>query len=229
MEDINVQIRKDMRRGTAYALVVPPLFAAPLCILLYLLGADINPIKDLWYVGILIGSIWMARKDGITLNGIGLARKGCCKSLTLATIWETATFLMIGVPTFYLLTGRLPALMPLSSGMTYAAVHFALVGLAEETWFRGLVMRRLLDHGMDGVVAVVWNATLFILIHVPASVPMLLESPALFPPYLLSMSSLFLWSAGFAVIALRTSNIVGPIVLHGVDDFVSKILYPLSI
>jgi len=208
----------------AYALIIPPFLTAPVCILMYLLGVDVNAIKDLWYVGIFIGSVWLAKSDGISLNNIGLTRKGCGRSFVLAAVWEATTFFMVGVPIFYLLAGRLPGLIPFNAHMFYMAFHFALVGLAEETWFRGLVLRRLLDLGMGGVAAVACNAALFTFIHVPASVPILLENPALLPSYLLSMSSLFLWSAGFAEISLKTYNIVGPVVLHGVDDFVSKAL-----
>jgi len=120
-------------------------------------------------------------------------------------------------------------LMALNSSMVYPAFHFVLVGLGEETWFRGLIMRGLLDSGAGSVATVVSNTALFVLFHVPASAPMLSQNPGLMALYLMSMSSLFLWSAGFAVIALKTGNILGPVVLHAVDDFVSKVLYPLSV
>jgi len=217
------------RRKLAYAIVVPPFVSAPVCILLYVLGVSVDAIKDVWYAGMFAGSIWLANRDGTSLSQIGLTKRRCGTSLALAAIWETVTFFLVGVPIFFLVAGRWPSLMTLDSRMVYPALHFMLVGLGEETWFRGLIMRRLLDSGAGSVAAVVSSTALFLLFHVPASAPMLFQNPGLMPLYLTSMSSLFLWSAGFAVIALKTGNIVGPVVLHAVDDFASKILYPLSI
>jgi len=59
-------------RKLAYAIVVPPLVSAPVCILLYVLGVSVDAIKDVWYAGMFAGSIWLANRDGTSLSQIGL-------------------------------------------------------------------------------------------------------------------------------------------------------------
>jgi hypothetical protein len=41
------------------------------------------------------------------------------------------------------------------------------------------------------------------------------------------MLTIFVWAAGVAGIALKTGNLLGRMVVYGLDDFVSKVLYLL--
>lgn len=70
---------------------------------------------------------------------------------------------------------------------------------------------------------------IFVLLHVPAAFLIIIQDISLVPLLALSWFNLFVWSVGLAVIALKTGNLFGPIIIHGVDDIISKVLYPLQI
>jgi len=113
--------------------------------------------------------------------------------------------------------------------MMSSAFHFTLVGVAEETWMRGLLLNRLRKWRPEGSTAVLWSSIIFVLFHVPAASLIVIHDINLMPLLALSWLTLFVWSAGLALITLKTGNLFGPIIIHGVDDFVSKVLYPLQI
>ncbi|HIE18204.1 TPA: CPBP family intramembrane metalloprotease [Candidatus Bathyarchaeota archaeon] len=130
---------------------------------------------------------------------------------------------------FFLATGKLPILARFNETMATSAFPFMLVSLAEETWMRGLLLKRLKEWRPEGPAPVMWSSLIFVLMHLPASSLMISQEISLLPLLLLSWSILFVWSAGLAAIVLKTGNLFGPIVIHGLDDFVSKVLYPLQI
>ena len=139
------------------------------------------------------------------------------------------TYIFLGILPFFALTGRLPVLVPFDEAMITSAFHFALVGLAEETWMRGLLLKRLREWRPRGSAPVMWSSILFVLFHLPAAYFMIIQDASLLPHLALSWLTLFAWSAGLAVIVLKTGNLFGPIIVHTLDDFVSKVLYPLQI
>jgi len=212
-----------------YSIFVPPLAILPMGVPLFLLSVNVSIVKDVWYLGIFISCVFMAMRDGTPLSQIGLSKRKLGLSLILAGIWELATFFFLGVIPFFAITGRLPILVPLNEAMLTSALHFMLVSVAEETWTRGLLLRRLREWRTEGSAAVLWSSTIFVLYHVPAAFLTIIQDVSLVPLLALSWSTLFVWSAGLAVIALKTGNLFGPIVAHGVDNFVSKVLYPLQI
>jgi len=173
--------------------------------------------------------VYIAMRGKTPLSQIGLSKRKLGLSLLLAGVWELVTFFFLGVVPFFALTGRLPILVPLNQAMMTPAFHFVLVGVAEETWVRGLLFSRLREWRPEGSAAVVWSSILFILLHVPAASLAIIQDVSLLPLLAVSWFTLFLWSAGLAVIVLKTGNLFGPIVAHGVDDFVSKVLYPLQV
>ena len=201
------------------------LLFAPIGIPLFLLGVNTSILKDGWYLSIFISCVIIARREETPISQIGLTKQKIGLSLLLSAIWETATYISLGILPFFLVTRRLPILAKLNESMIPSAFHFMLVGLAEETWMRGLLLKRLKEWRPEGATPVIWSSIIFILLHVPASSLMISFLPLL----LLSWLILFVWSAGLAVIALKTGNLFGPIVIHGLDDFLSKILYPLQI
>jgi len=207
------------------SIFVPPLLFAPIGIPLFLLGVNTSILKDGWYLSIFISCVIIARREETPISQIGLTKQKIGLSLLLSAIWETATYTSLGILPFFLVTRRLPILAKLNESMIPSAFHFMLVGLAEETWMRGLLLKRLKEWRPEGAAPVIWSSIIFILLHVPASSLMISFLPLL----LLSWLILFVWSAGLAVIALKTGNLFGPIVIHGLDDFLSKILYPLQI
>jgi len=160
---------------------------------------------------------------------IGLTKQKLGLSLLLSGVWETVTYILLGILPFLLATGKMPILARFNEIMITSAFHFILVGLAEETWMRGLLLMRLKEWRPEGPAPVIWSSIIFILLHVPASSLMIIRNINLLPLLLLSWLTLFVWSAGLAVIVLKTGNLFGPIIIHGLDAIVSKVLYPLQV
>ncbi len=94
---------------------------------------------------------------------------------------------------------------------------------------RGLLLKRLREWRPEGSTAIVGSSMIFVLLHVPAASLIIVQDISLVPLIALSWLTLFIWSAGLAVIALRTGNLSGPIVVHWLDNLVSKVLYPLQL
>jgi len=212
-----------------FSIFVPPLFFAPIGIPLFLLGVNASVLKDGWYLSIFISCVIIAMRGEASLSQIGLTRQKLGLSLLLSGIWETATYISLGILPFFLATGKLPILARFNGSMVPSAFHFMLVGLAEETWMRGLLLKSLKDWRPEGPVPIILSSIIFVLLHVPVSSLMIIREISLLPLLLLSWLTLFVWSAGLAVIVLKTGNLFGPIAIHGLDDFVSKILYPLQL
>lgn len=212
-----------------YSIFVPPLVIVPVGVPLFLFGVDVSTIRNLWYLSIFISCVYIAMRDKTTLSQIGLSKQKLGLSLLLTGVWEMVTFLFLGVIPFFALSGRLPTLAPLNETMITSALHFILVSVAEETWMRGLLLRRLREWRPEGSVAVLWSSIIFVLYHVPAASFVIIQDFSLVPLLVGGWFALFVWSAGLAVIVLKTGNLFGPIVAHGVDNFVSKVLYPLQI
>ncbi|NIR87179.1 CPBP family intramembrane metalloprotease [Candidatus Bathyarchaeota archaeon] len=158
-----------------------------------------------------------------------MSKRKLGSSLLLASAWELATFLFLGLIPFFAATRRLPILVPFNEAMINSAFHFMLVGVAEETWMRGLLLKRLREWRPRGSAAVLWSSLIFVLLHVPAASLVVIQDISLILLLALSWLTLFVWSVGLAFIALKTGNLFGPIIIHGVDDFISKVLYPLQI
>ncbi|RLI04238.1 hypothetical protein DRO38_01695 [Candidatus Bathyarchaeota archaeon] len=89
--------------------------------------------------------------------------------------------------------------------------------------------KRLREWKPEGSAPIIWSLVIFVLLHIPASLLMVIQDLSVLSLLLLSWSTLFIWSVGVAAIALKTGNLFGPIVIHGLDDFVSKVLYSLQI
>ncbi len=212
-----------------YSIFVPPLVIFPIGVPLFLFGVDVSIIGDVWYLSIFISCVYITIRDKTPLSEIGLSKRKLGLSLLLAGAWEAVTFLFLGIVPFFSVTGKLPILVPLKEAMISSAFHFMLVSVAEETWMRGLLLRRLREWRPEGSAPVIWSSVIFVLYHVPAASLIVIQDVSLVPLLALSWLTLFIWSAGLAVIALKTGNLLGPIVAHGVDDFISKVLYPLQI
>jgi len=217
------------RKRVLCSIFLPPLAFTPVGVLLLLLGVDEPIIRDAWYLSIFIGCIIMALRDKTSFSQIGLTRRKLGLSLLLASAWELVTFLSLGLIPFFAATGMLPAQVPFNEGMIYSALHYMLVALAEETWMRGLLLKRLREWKPEGSAAVLWSSIIFVLFHVPAASLLIIQDVSVVPLLALSWSTLFVWSAGLACITLKTGNLFGPILVHGVDDFITKVLYPLQI
>jgi len=217
-----------LNKRILFSIFVPPLSFAPIGIMLFLLGVDESILRDGWYLSIFIICVTIVTREKTPLSQIGLTKQKLGSSLLLASIWETVTYIPLGILPFFFFFWKLPILAQLNETMITSAFHFMLVGLAEETWMRGLLLRRLKEWKPEGSAPILWSSIIFVLLHVPASSLTIIQEISLLPLLLLSWLILFVWSAGLAVITLKTGNLFGPIVIHGLDDFVSKVLYPLQ-
>ncbi|WP_455284978.1 CPBP family intramembrane glutamic endopeptidase [[Eubacterium] cellulosolvens] len=211
-----------------YSILVPPLAIAPVGVLLFLLGVDVSIIRDTWYLSIFVSCVVIALRDKTPLSQIGLSKHKLGSSLLLASAWELVTFLILGLIPFYAITRRLPTPAPFNQTMITPMLHFLLVGLSEETWIRGLLLKRLREWRPEGSAAALWSSVIFVLFHVPAATLTIIGDRSLLPLLALSWSTLFVWAAGLAYITIKTGNLLGPIVVHGVDDIITKVLYPLQ-
>jgi membrane protease YdiL (CAAX protease family) len=90
---------------------------------------------------------------------------------------------------------------------------------------RGLLLKRLREWRPKGAAPVIWSSIIFVLLHVPSASFIIIQDMSLLPLLALSWLTLFVWAAGLALIVLKTGNLLGPIIVHWVDDFVSKALY----
>ena len=226
---MHMSTRSPLDKRILFSIFVPPLSFAPIGMLLLLLDVNVSIIRDGWYLSIFISCILMVMREKTPLSQIGLTKQKLGLSLLLSGIWEITTYTLLGILPFLLVTGKMPTLVQLNGTMVTSAFHFMLVGLAEETWMRGLLLKRLREWRSEGPALIMWSSIIFILLHLPASSLMIIQDVSLLPLLLLSWSTLFVWSAGLAVIALKTGNLFGPIIIHSLDDFVSKGLYPLQI
>ena len=214
-------------RRILFSIFVPPLLFAPIGVLLFLSGVETSILKDGWYLSIFLSCLMISMRERTSLSQIGLTKRNLGLSLLLSSMWEIVTYILLGITPFFLITRTLPILIQLDETMIFPASHFMLVGLAEETWMRGLLLKRLREWKPKGSAPIIWSSIIFVLLHLPASSIMIIQDPSVLPLLLLSWSTLFIWSAGLAVIVLKTGNLFGPIVIHGLDDFVSKVLYSL--
>jgi len=226
---IQMPSRHSIGERILFALFVPPLAFAPIGIPLFLLGVEVTILRDAWYLSIFIACLFLVLWEGTPPSQIGVSKKNLISSLLLAGVWEALTYILLGVLPFFALTGRTPILVPFSEGMVTPALRFMLVGIAEETWMRGLLLERLRGWKPRGPVPVVSSSAIFVLYHVPAAFPILTKDVSVAPLLAFGWSTLFVWSVGLAQIVLKTRNLLGPIAVHGLDDFLSKILYPLQI
>ena len=220
--------RSILNKRILFSIFLPPLSFAPIGIPFFLLGVNTSILRDGWYISIFIICVTIAMREKTSLSKIGLTKQKLGSSLLLASIWETVTYIPLGIPPFFLATGKLSILVQLDETMITSAFHYMLVGLAEEIWMRGLLLRRLKEWKPEGPAPILWSSIIFVSLHVPASSLTIIRETSLLPLLLLSWLILFVWSAGLAVITLKTGNLLGPIVIHGLDDFVSKVLHPLQ-
>ena len=222
-------VERFTKKRILYSILVPPLAFAPAGILLFLLGIEVSIIRDIWYLSIFISCVMLARRDGTSLSQIGLSKRNLGQSLLLATAWELVTFFSLGIVPFYAIAGRLPTLTRFEWSVITQAIHFMLVGLSEETWVRGLLLKRLTEWKPKGLAPVMWSSMIFVLFHLPATFFIIVQDTGTIPLLIFSWLSLLIWSAGLAVVVLKTGNLLGPIVVHWLDDLVSKVLYPLQL
>ncbi len=214
-----------LKRRIFFSILVPPLVFAPIGIPLFLFGVDASILRDTWYLSIFISCVILTIRSKTPLSEIGLSTEKLGSSLFLSAGWELATYILLGIGPYFARTGRLPIQVPLNETMAYPAFHFLLVGLAEETWIRGLLLKRLRDWRPEGAAPVTWSSIIFVLLHVPAASFTIIQDPSLLPLLALSWLTLFVWAVGLAVIVLKTGNLLGPVITHWLDDFVSKVLF----
>ena len=224
-----MKVPEGFEKRVLCSIFVPPLAFTPVGIALFLFGVDESIIKDAWYLSIFITCIIITLRGRTPLSQIGLSKRKLGLSLLLAGVWELLAFPLLGIIPFFVVTGKLPILVSFNESMMPSAFHFTLVGVAEETWMRGLLLNRLREWRPEGSTAVLWSSIIFVLFHVPAASLIVIHDINLMPLLALSWLTLFVWSAGLALITLKTGNLFGPIIIHGVDDFVSKVLCPLQI
>lgn len=220
-----VATKASLKKRIFFSILVPPLAFAPIGIPLFLFGVDVSILRDAWYLSIFISCVMLAIRSNTSLSEIGLSTEKFGSSLFLSTAWELATYILLGILPYSMRTGRLPIQVPFNETMAYSAFHFLLVGLAEETWMRGLLLKRLREWRPKGAAPVIWSSIIFVLLHVPAASFIIIQDMSLLPLLALSWLTLFVWAAGLALIVLKTGNLLGPIIVHWVDDFVSKALY----
>jgi membrane protease YdiL (CAAX protease family) len=220
-----VATKASLKKRIFFSILVPPLAFAPIGIPLFLFGVDVSILRDAWYLSIFISCVILAIRSNTSLSEIGLSTEKSGSSLFLSTAWELATYILLGILPYSMRTGRLPIQVPFNETMAYSAFHFLLVGLAEETWMRGLLLKRLREWRPKGAAPVIWSSIIFVLLHVPAASFIIIQDMSLLPLLALSWLTLFVWAAGLALIVLKTGNLLGPIIVHWLDDFVSKALY----
>jgi len=67
-----------------YSIFVPPLVIFPIGVPLFLFGADVSIIRDVWYLSIFISCVCTTIRDKTPLSQIGLSKRKMGLSLLLA-------------------------------------------------------------------------------------------------------------------------------------------------
>jgi membrane protease YdiL (CAAX protease family) len=138
-------------------------------------------------------------------NEIGFNRPVAWRDLRL--LWLPAIVVMV-LP-------FLAGIRPVEPGsFFYLVAAYALTGIIEEAWFRGVVMRVLRPLGT--VPSVVISAALFGLIHAGN---FLYRNPLI---VLAQMFGAFVHGIGLGALRLRTNTIWAVVVLHGLHDLALK-------
>ena len=178
-------------------LLVPLALAVPLCVY----GAlSESTAMYVIYAVYIVGAIAVTKCNGRGLKEIGLSREGLGSSVLMALAVVAGA-----------LVGRLVSGVHLAAGLTAtviareAALNLALSGPGQEILFRGLLFFALWRwRGARAALAV--SSVLFGAVHLRLGAAYMLRTAVIGAVY------------GYAV--YRTRNVVGPMLAHGVYNFV---------
>jgi len=200
-------MKRDQRVGGSETLQAFLLFLLPvsLAIPLYVCGIlqGLTPYYLVYSIYIL-GSIAITRRNGRQLHEIGLTGRNLTESLLMSSA------LVLGN-----LIGRLRAGAHIASGLTLSMIgqqalyNFVFSGPGQEILFRGLILSAI-SRWKGAVLAVVISSVLFGIMHARMGI------------------AYVFWTAvigGFyGYVAYKTGNVVGPMLIHGLYNFLFDFL-----
>lgn len=182
---------------------IPLLFAVPLYVTGFLSESSGNLILYPIYI---TSSIFLTRYHGRSLADIGLTRKGLVPSLgnsiLLVVSFSVSRFIVSGL--------RLSADVSSWEAVTYNFLYWSLSGFGQEILFRGLIMFSF-KRWKGWKIALLVSTVLFGAIHL----------------FSYNISGIFLVSiigGLWGWIALKTNNIVGPMVAHSLFNFLFQFM-----
>jgi len=193
------------RDGLKESLESVVLFVVPILVIIpfYVLGLvqDINLAYYIIYVIYILGSLLIVRVNRRDLRDIGISRERVGESLSIACGFILAFIIVQVIRSDMYIR---PDLEPLTVA-EQIVYNFLLSGPAQEVLFRG-VMFFALWRWKGWKVALVTSSVLFGLVHVLKGI------------YFVVATSLIGLVYGY--VTYRTRNIVGPMIAHGLHNFI---------
>lgn len=186
-------------------------------------GLDITILAtvfhDLAFVGLIVFFVW---RNGEPVKRLGWSAGQFQREVWLGIVLFVAVFMAASLLDRFLTAsgvssshGSLPSFLKAKSPAQYAALTLMIVvvAFAEETIFRGYLILRLRSLTGSDLGAIVISSVIFSLGHG-------YEGTA-------GMITVFFIGAVLATVYIWRKNLVAPMVIHFLQDFVSIVLLPL--
>ena len=182
--------------------VVPLLFAIPLYVWGFLTEVSGNYVMYSIYIAC---SVLLTRYSGRSLAEIGLTRKGLLPSFGYSGVPVAATFLR------RLIFADLTFSPDANSGanIAYGLFYWMFGGLGQEVLFRGLILFSL-QRWKGWKIALALSSVLFGLMHVRQGIT--------------GVMGTILIGGYWGWVALKTRNIIGTAIAHGLYNFIFTFL-----
>jgi len=182
--------------------VVPLLFVIPFYVLGFLTEGSGNYIVYSIYIAC---SVLLTKYNGRSLAEIGLTRKGLILSLGYSGILVVAAFLR----SLFFAELKISPDANSWANVAYNLFYWMFGGLGQEILFRGLILFSL-QRWKGWKIALVVSSVLFGLMHVRQGV--------------IGVMGTFLVGVYWGWVALKTKNIIGTSIVHGLYNFIFTFL-----
>jgi len=199
----------DLRKEVLEALllfVIPVIVAFPLYALAII--QDLQMVYYAIYTIYIIGSLALTRYNRRAWTEIGLTRTGIAESLVSAIGFVLAFMLIQVIQSGYHLATNLVSLVIIEQ----IIFNFVFSGVGQELLFRGLILFSLW-RWKNWQIAIGLSSVLFGIIHITKGINYVLAT--------------ILIGAFYGYITYRTKNIIGPMIAHGLNNFVLGFLFVL--
>jgi uncharacterized protein len=185
----------------------------------FMITASAIIVRDLALVSLVMFFLW---RNGESISLVGWKREGWVKEVLIGIALFPLFFFILGAVAYLLQgigfnippTGEQKFLAAVSiSQMALAFLLVVTVAIVEETIFRGYLLLRFVHITRSGTWAVIVSAVIFSLGHG-------YEGSA-------GVGTVGIMGMVFAVIYLWRGNIIAPVVIHFLQDFLGILLAPL--